>query len=276
MRTADSHSATVTANPNTGEGDYSVIKANRATAAPEYEMIRTYSQLPPGKRPAPEYLHGSIHVTTNKHVAMTEIDGGGREVIKGGIVLNPQYAMLPGEMNGAAAVTESTTQQNPQYEKIEEYSRVGGASENVYEDPKAVHEVMAAGGVAPTGRAQYSVPQSRHNTVNQLRLVRPPEDTPTTYSVPRSRYNTVTQGTSPSSHNLYNTPRSRGNTATSGQPLPPLSHSQDPNRKVNTTTYDRLPTGGTDSNNTANFVPGQSEGENEGATLYQNTADASH
>ena len=180
-------------------------------------MIQTYSQLPPGKRPAPQYLHGTIDLTVNQH-AESDIDGQ-RPIIKGGIVPNPQYEMLPAEMNGngAAAMTD-LSMQSPQYEMIDNYSRVG-KSENMYEVPKSVAEVAPKLGPVQ----QYSVPQSRHNTISQPisqpSSTRTREDVLSSYSVPRSRNYTVTQGVGP--QNLYNVPRSQQNTGTIQQlPLP--------------------------------------------------------
>ena len=274
MRTADSCSATVTANPSATEDDYSIIKTSGGANAPppEYEMIRTYSQLPPGKRPAPGYLQGSVEITTNKHVAMTEIDGV--PPMKGGVVLNPQYQMLPLEINGAAAVTDPA-QYNPQYERIEEYSRVGGTSENVYEVPKGMEAVLPV-----VGGSQYSVPQSRHSTVSQPHLARHREEGLASYSVPRGRYNTMTQGVSSPSQSLYNTPRSRQQNAATDQPPPPpsLPIPKHPTGKPVANTYDRLPAAEgtnklTDSTTRAGPAQGQLEGENKGATVY---SDVSH
>ena len=237
MRTADSTSATVTANPNTNEGDYSIIKTaveSEPTAPPQYEMIRTYSQLPPGKRPAPDHLQGCIDLTINQH-AETNLDIDGGHQLKGGIVLNPQYQMLPSEINGAAATADPALQ-NPQYEMIDNFSRVGGgggASENVYEVPKMVGEESPV-----TGRSrpapQYSVPQTRHNTISQPHSTRSREDTLSSYSVPRSRNYTVTQGAPLS---FYNVPRSQQKTGTSEQQPDPL-----PQARANPNPYDRLST----------------------------------
>ena len=191
-------------------------------------MIRTYSQLPPGKRPAPEYLHGTIDLTVNQH-AESDIDEQ-RMIIKGGIVPNPQYAMLPAEINGngAAAMTD-LSMQSPQYEMIENYSRVG-KSENMYEVPKSVPEVTPKPGPVQ----QYCVPQSRHNTISQPSGTRTREDVLSSYSVPRSRNYTVTQGVGP--QNLYNVPRSHQNTGTIQQlPLPTAPAAP-------TNPYDRLDT----------------------------------
>lgn len=231
MRTADSQSATVRANPNTDEGNYSVVKAGAKGNGPvqEYEMTRTYSHLPPGKRPAPELPLDCFDVTANTHVT-SEIDG------MKGLVDNPQYQMLPGEINGAAASTTEPLS-NPQYEMIEKYTQVGGASENVYEVPKGID-----GGDDPVMRREaspYSEPNPRHNTMNHPPL--------TTYSVPRSRNFTITQGVPPSRNGpiaIYNEPRRRQNTGAQ-QPSLPLLPEQSARAAPNP--YDHL---GGDTTNT--------------------------
>ena len=264
MRTADSCSATVTANPNTHEEDYSVIKAGGkggAAAPPEYEMIRTYSQLPPGKRPAPGYLHGTIDLTVNEHAAESDLDRQERPTIKGGIALNPQYAMLPSEINGngAAAVTEKSS---PQYEMIDNYSRVGVKTDNVYEEPKIVGGVLPPV-VNPGAVPQYSVPQTRHNTISQSHRTRG-DVAPSSYSMPRSRNYTITQGVPLNGpQNFYNVPRSQQSAgSTDEQPFPTASSG-----RAASNPYDKLDGARPEQNG---------DSSPKGAAKDQNATDVSH
>lgn len=186
----DSGSATVTANLS---ADYGAKNgATRVEQSHEYEMIpiATYSTLPPGKRLAPGYKDGEVHITANTHVT-SPIDTHSTENRKGS-----------------------------RYEMIRTYSNTG-PSAHLYEVPKLPKTDETLPEVR-SGILQYAIPRSRQNTMTQsLSLsTRDSESIPTQYDMPRSRNNTLMQGSSSSStvnevsQNLYSIPHSRQNTLT--------------------------------------------------------------
>ena len=225
-------------------------------ATPQYEMISTYSQLPPGKRPAGEE---DVDVTVNKHAMSLNSD-----------VDSFKPRKQPGEMHlyqsidetynnvGASAcdvpkMTETSFNNHPQ-----EAVRV---EDRHYLAPRSQNNTITRQLVTKSpGDTQYSVPRSNTitqgvpppstNTEHHTHIDKSSDDTHLQYSVPRS--NTITQGVPPPSTKtelharIYNIPRSRHNTITTEQsPSVPMS------RQPADQGYDRLESISKSSLNTA-------------------------
>ena len=190
-RNLDRGTASVTANPN---ADYAA--KNQAADAPVYEMIQTYSVLPPGCRKVPEYDADTVDITTNTGVAQ--------------------------ELNRF-----TTDQRNsPQYEMIRTYGNLGSGG-NIYNVPNTLQSSNQFAPEVGPGKLQYAVPRSRHNTMTQKLPLATAEtnDMPEQYDIPRSRHNTMTQklplATAETNDmpEQYDIPRSRHNTMTQKLPL---------------------------------------------------------
>ena len=220
-RNLDRGTASVTANPN---ADYDYAAKNQAADAPEYEMIQTYSLLPPGCRKAPEYDADTVDITTNTGVAQ--------------------------ELNRF-----TTDQRNsPQYEMIRTYGNLGLGG-NIYNVPNTLQSSNQFAPEVGPGKLQYAVPQSRHNTMTEKLPLATAEskDMPEQYDIPRSRHNTMTQklplatAESKDMPEQYDIPRSRHNTMTQKLPLATAFDSEDSREHYNTpssrhnTTADGLP-----------------------------------
>lgn len=231
----DSGSATVTANLS---ADYGAKNgATRVEQSHEYEMIpiATYSTLPPGKRQAPGYKDGEVHITANTHVT-SPMDTHPTENGKGS-----------------------------RYEMIRTYSNTGPGA-HLYEVPKLPKTDETLPEVR-SGILQYAIPRSRQNTMTRsLSLsTRNSKSIPPQYDMPRSRNNTLMQGPSSFStvtevpQNLYSIPHSRQNTSTQQS-----SAVEETSGK--TSHYDKLDEPSSKSNIPAT-VPRENEPETTGQTL---------
>ena len=186
---------------NVNAAGYCDIKPQEG-ATPQYEMISTYSQLPPGKRPAGEE---DVDVTVNKHAMSLNSD-----------VDSFKPRKQPGEMHLYQSIDET-------------YNNVGASACDVPKMTETSFNNHPQEAVRVEDR-HYLAPRSRNNTITQQLVTKSPGDTQ--YSVPRS--NTITQGVPPPSTNTehhthinkssddthlqYSVPRS--NTITQGVPPP--------------------------------------------------------
>ena len=223
-RTADSTSASVTTNPSAT--NHTVVKDGATAVDPAYEMISTYKQLPPPKRPPREYMNNDVDVTTNQHVT-SEI--GNHSATDGG--RNPEYESIHVYRNiGPGALFYEMPKKRPTSGQVSPDTVISDeyvAPHGQYSTP------LPANSTSPTADESslsvYSVPHSRHNTLTQEGP--PPKPAPYVGKKTASQYDrlasrksnpTSMQGTSlplPSTvkdntPNLYNEPRSRQNTMT--------------------------------------------------------------